>query len=478
MARSFLVIVGVGLVSLGCGFLGCAGSVDAAPGADASVSADGSPPVDSSPSTTQPISPSSSVACTDALADVYKTPSGLGALADAARGDIVRCAPDTTIDEAALNSRLRTTQEDVEVITGATTFRILYRTRKSDGSPAVSSARVFLPKVRRAGLLPAVVAAHGTIGVADICAPSMYETVNDYLALPFVTHGYPVIAPDYAGLGTDGIQGYGDNIDTGQSTLDAARALRKLVGDSAVGDRALVFGHSQGGGAALSAQALAPSYGAGLTLMGVVAFAPGLATQVNTDGYAYPAFLTSYGFGGPASFTALMLYSYFGNRYGDEHRGDGFGASVRSQLTSLVDTQCILQLPTTIPIVAPTYGVLMDETFRTTVLACGSGTGTCAEPGKSFVSYLHSNIPTFAKGGAPVLAIQGMADTVVTPSSFRCIVDKLRAEGATLTVCTDDAATHTNVVSRSMKHTLAWVDAVVDGGAPPSCTEATLPACP
>ena len=416
------------------------------------------------------------ITCTDAVADAYKAPSNLLELIDARRGDVVRCAPDTSIDKSTMASRVTNAGISMEVITGATSYRVAYRTRKFDGSATISSARIFLPTTSRLVDAPLLVAAHGTTGVADLCAPSAYETVSDYLVLPAVAHGYAVIAPDYAGLGTPGIPAYLDNAEAGQGMLDAARALAKFTGADSTA-RIFVYGHSQGGGAALSAQILAPTYGVGLNVTGVVSFAPGWATKVDVSALANPSLATAASLGAPAAFTSLILYSYFGNHLGETHKSEGFASSSRAAVTSLLESQCITQLPFSIPLVAPTFGSLIDATFRQTTLDCADGKPSCAEPGKSYLAAQKANVLTAAKGGAPVLAIQGLNDTVVPPATFRCVADKLKAEGVDTMVCTDAQADHLGVVGRNSKLMLDWVDAKVDGKPVPTCTTSVLPAC-
>lgn len=73
--------------------------------------------------------------------------------------------------------------------------------------------------------LPVVAVAHGAEGLADNCAPTRRPYGLFEMALPWASRGYAVIGPDFAGLGSAGVQGYVDNHDTGYSMLDAVRAL-------------------------------------------------------------------------------------------------------------------------------------------------------------------------------------------------------------------------------------------------------------
>jgi len=204
------------------------------------------------------------VACDDTTSGVYVTPAGLPAMTMDARGAIVRCAFDSTLSLSDAASQLATASDTgVTATSGATVYRIAYRTYREDGVAGVSTARVYLPTTPRALPLPIIAVAHSTVGLAPSCAPSEDPTSLENLALPWAANGYAVIATDYAGLGNEGIQGYAANHDQAHSLLDSVRALRALVDPRALGDQVLLVGYSQGGGAVLAAQGLAGAYGAG-----------------------------------------------------------------------------------------------------------------------------------------------------------------------------------------------------------------------
>jgi alpha-beta hydrolase superfamily lysophospholipase len=75
--------------------------------------------------------------------------------------------------------------------------------------------------------------------------------------------GYVVAATDYPGLGTSGPHPYLVGLSEGRAALDSVRAARSMAGsDSAFA----VWGHSQGGHAALYAGILAANYAPELKL--------------------------------------------------------------------------------------------------------------------------------------------------------------------------------------------------------------------
>ena len=90
----------------------------------------------------------------------------------------------------------------------------------------------------------------------------------------YLNAGWLIAATDYQGLGvSEGIHPYLVGASEGQGVLDAAQAARQLP-HLRVSGTVLVYGHSQGGQAALFAGELAPSYAPSLQVIGVVAAAP------------------------------------------------------------------------------------------------------------------------------------------------------------------------------------------------------------
>lgn len=100
-----------------------------------------------------------------------------------------------------------------------------------------------------------VVWAHGTTGVADICAPSTEGISSKVLPLikQLLDEGYIVIAPDYEGLGTEGSHPFLNLKSEAFSITDAVVAAHQYLAQQnlLVSDQWLTVGHSQGGQAAL-----------------------------------------------------------------------------------------------------------------------------------------------------------------------------------------------------------------------------------
>lgn len=158
---------------------------------------------------------------------------------------------------------------------GAVAWRILHATTRDDGSPTLASAIVMVARGAPAGLRPVVAWAHGTTGIVRGCAPSLLGDPFAHVPAlqPLLAQGWAYVATDYVGLGADGIHPYLVGTGQARSALDAVRAARQMVG-VALADRTVVWGHSQGGNAALWAGMLAPTYAPDVPLAGIAALAP------------------------------------------------------------------------------------------------------------------------------------------------------------------------------------------------------------
>nr|WP_179492382.1 lipase family protein [Microbacterium immunditiarum] len=155
-------------------------------------------------------------------------------------------------------------------------WRILYTTTNLDGHPAISSGIVVVPREGE-GDWPVIDWAHGTTGVAQHCAPSLspepFESGALFVLPEVIANGWALVATDYIGLGTAGPHPYLIGEPTGHAVLDAVRAARQLD-EARLGEQTVVWGHSQGGGAALWTGVLADEYAPDVPLDGVAALAP------------------------------------------------------------------------------------------------------------------------------------------------------------------------------------------------------------
>ena len=155
-------------------------------------------------------------------------------------------------------------------------WRVLYTSTGIDGEPIAVSGMVFAPAGPiPPGGRPVVSWAHPTTGIDDQCAPSRSpKPYDDVQGLAdFLNLGWVVVATDYQGLGTDGMHPYLVGASEAQGTIDIVRAARNMD-EAGASSNYFVFGHSQGGQAALFAGQMASTYAPELQLLGVAAAAP------------------------------------------------------------------------------------------------------------------------------------------------------------------------------------------------------------
>ncbi|MDQ3335787.1 MAG: alpha/beta fold hydrolase [Myxococcota bacterium] len=417
--------------------------------------------------------------CTATADAIYTTPAQL----PAARGAIIKCALGDKLDQATVQSEMNAAgAEGVVAQTGARVVKISYRTVRSDGSAAATTATVYLPLVPRAVPAPVVLIGRPTSGIADTCAPSKKPRPERNLALPFAARGFVTITPDFAGLGNEGTHAYLDNHEAVSELFDGAKALKALVPGNVVGDPVGAVGYSQGGGVVLSAQALEHATTSARTLKGIAVLAPQWPISTKSFGYEdvlrNPDRFTALAGLAPATVTVLRHYGYFMNKVGAQNGGDAFPAAERSSIIGSIESLCTVALGGALDANQTRLRELVDETFRTSMLACIDGGAGCTGRAQQFHQWVTNDFVTADPQGARVLVVQGLADQVMPAAGeAACGVAKLRAEGVQPEICSDSTATHDTVLERRIENVVAWIEAVATGVAAPACGSQTLPAC-
>jgi pimeloyl-ACP methyl ester carboxylesterase len=187
---------------------------------------------------------------------------------------------------------------------GAAAYRVLYRSLGLHDQPIAVSGVVVIPAGPvPAGGRPIVAWAHPTTGVVSHCAPSLAMVVFKQMQglRAMLARGYAVAATDYPGLGTPGPHPYLVGVSEARAVIDSVRAARDLSGAGG-GSRFAVWGHSQGGHAALYTGILAKRYAPELELAGVAAAAP--ATELA------PLMAEDLNSAGGRNLTAMTLWSW------------------------------------------------------------------------------------------------------------------------------------------------------------------------
>jgi pimeloyl-ACP methyl ester carboxylesterase len=440
-------------------------------------------------------------ACDDDAASVYAVRTGdLPPHHPDLRGEIVRCARDRTLPAEELGAALALLGHPAPAPAGGVTiYRLTYRTERFSPTPdrrgGLSAALLFVPERPRGPRPPIVVAGHGTVGLADKCAPSQEDPRGHAVSLGLAAEGFPVIAPDYAGFHFDPPSGWTLAQDEAYSLLDASRAARRL----GIGDGVVLVGHSQGGHGVLAAQSEARRYGAGGSIEGVVGLAP-FWSHPRSFGAILSSFAATAGVntGAFLAFSLLYFYSH-GELYDGPGRGtDMLRPALREPVREALRSECFSGLVAKLATLGPSASEIFDPAFAQEVGQCGltANPAQCeGEAARTWHARFSADRPAVDPSGAPLLIWQGGADAVVTPSGAMCGVDKIRRDldaagkgraSATLTVCADPQADHGSITVRPMSWIGRWiaartmgaaepepcagVDALGAGGASPSCS--------
>ena len=165
-----------------------------------------------------------------------------------------------------------------DVPNNAIAWRILYTTTGVDGKVRTASGLVVVPEGGEPGQRwPVIDWNHSTTGYAEHCAPSLqarpFWAGGLYPIKKVLKEGWAIVATDYIGLGTPGPHPYLFGAPSAYASLDAVRAARE-IDEAQLSSSTVIWGHSQGGAAALWSAALARSYAPEVWVRGVAAFAP------------------------------------------------------------------------------------------------------------------------------------------------------------------------------------------------------------
>jgi predicted esterase len=330
-----------------------------------------------------------------------------------------------------------------------TATRILYHSRTSTGRDTGASGVVLVPRGNQpAGGWPVVVDAHGSSGIGRDCAPSlMRDLYHGNQMLQFVRRGWALVAPDYAGMGTTGKVEFVNADAEANDVIDALRAARQAL--PVLSHQWVLWGHSQGGGAALAVaqrqvHQSEPGY------LGAVITSPAAdLTQIVIHAATTP---------GLGVFMALIA------------RGAAESDPSISPRLALTPTAFHL-LPVTqtgcLGVVTAVYSGLTGPALVRPDYLTASGLS----------GYLASNSTGRAPAAGPILLLQGDADVVVPRALTDQVAANLCHAGATVDYRTYPGLGHdtipgavTGIDDGAMPDILSWVAArFADGPVASAC---------
>jgi pimeloyl-ACP methyl ester carboxylesterase len=334
---------------------------------------------------------------------------------------------------------------------GATTYRVLYRSTGLDNKPILVSGVVIVPPGDPPpGGRPILAWAHPTSGVVPRCAPSLaiflFEQIQGLRS--FVRDGYVVAATDYPGLGTAGPHPYLVGTSEARAVIDSVRVAAQLPGAGG-GKKFVVWGHSQGGHAALFTGIIAKTYAPELDLLGVAAAAPAtdLVTLMNED-------IDSVG---GKNITAMTLWSW--QRVFDANMDKLVDRRAIPVIDQLAE-ECI-EGPFDIRIRQITEQPL-EQYFLTTKHPSD------VEP---WHTLLAQNSPGTLPAGIPVFLAQGTDDVIIRPKVTQDYAARLCGAGSKVRMLSMPNIGHGRAAQASTQAMLDWTSGRLAGTtAPDDCS--------
>ena len=311
--------------------------------------------------------------------------------------------------------------------------RIMYHSQSIAGADTAVTGLIAVPSTPPpAGGFPVVTWAHGTTGIADMCAPSFGGADFVDFANRLLDAGYVVTATDYEGLGTPGRHPYIVGESEARGTLDIVRAARNLP-DTHASDRYVVWGHSQGGHAAMFSLHIADAWAPELHLMGVVAGAPPSQLYL-----VYQALKDS-----PFRAYILMAAAGFNAAYGDTLAPlDKVLTPTGLQALDTVDDGCADY------VAQQTAGIPTEDMLK-------------ADPSTvpEWDALLNANDPGkfSAPRPVPLLMIQGGNDEQIPVVSTQILFDQQCAIGQTEQRWIYPGQSHAGVIGPSFADMLTWI---------------------
>lgn len=362
---------------------------------------------------------------------------------------------------------------DKDVINTALNVQVMrYNMPNVMGKMAEATALVMYPKTEQPkDGWRVVVWKHGTVGSGDSCAPSANSFNPRFKAMAesLLDKGYVIVAPDYEGLGTQGIHPYLHLTSAANSAIYAVKAFAEQQGSKFNGQWVSV-GQSQGGHASLATAELASkdkNYKAAIAaapasslgyIIGTVApqalnqLVVGEAMGVVPAGSAKMVYseLLAY-----AAYVAVGIKAYEPNFvYQEIFEGSAKQAAEQAEGTTGENGLCLQELM---------YSFSNDIDRW---LQANAGKTVADYPGlvgnfdqnASVKKFLEQNQPATKKIDVPVMIIQGKADMAVPYDVTNALQQRLAALGTDVTFLGVDGAGHTQAIVQKNPELVAFIE--------------------
>ena len=290
-------------------------------------------------------------------------------------------------------------------------LRLLYTSKDGIANDRIIpvSGVLYLPKGEPpVGGWPLLAWTHGTVGIADSCAPSWdgRQAQDEAYLNHFLTHGFAIVASDYQGLGTEGTHPYLASRPAAYSNLDIIRAVQRAP--FPVSNDVILIGQSQGAGAAVASAGYASTYAPELSVIGVV-----------TTGVPFfvPAiFEAMERLRNPNKPDPLLGYSFFAmtltEQLDSEFSLSAYVSEKAMPIATRVDDLCYREMKELVTEAALTYSESFDESPRQAL----------------FKSFEAMSYPKFALD-IPIFVGTGGLDRDTPPKMQRMLINKMCEAG-------------------------------------------------
>lgn len=330
--------------------------------------------------------------------------------------------------------------------------QILYTStdwRNSEHIITVSGA-IFFPKGKPPeGGWPLIGWAHGTTGIADVCAPSLQPRSNRdkaYLGA-WLRKGFAIVATDYQGLGTPGVHPYLQFRAEGYSVLDSLRAA--IAHYRALSPRQLLtMGQSQGGEGSIAAAYLAPVYSPELGILGTVATGVVAHTANIGDARQTPLspLYTSEESGESGAYEALWFLGTAQSIDPDRIRPADYLSENGLKLAQKAQRSCMKELSE----FASRHDLGYSKFYR-------RPSPQLEETVNRWTDFPDVHIPT------PVFVGTGLSDNAALPEKQYNFASAMCAAGTRVEMHYYPGADHSGAVLQSLEHSVPFVDRLIQG---------------
>jgi pimeloyl-ACP methyl ester carboxylesterase len=327
--------------------------------------------------------------------------------------------------------------KDVTLPAGTAGWRILYTTTVNDKTSATAVAVVIAPIHPPSGPRPVIMWEHATFGVLQKCMPSLLS--EPAVGIPatdrIAASNWVIVATDYSFADKGGPMPYLIGEGEARAALDSVRAAHQMP-ELKLDPRTVVWGHSQGGHAALWTGIIGPRYAPEVKIVGVASIAPA----------ANPTRIIAQN---PS--VEKMLGAYVALAYGRFYPDITFEAALRP--AAVKAARQIVDLCAFAPPEDPEQILALASTFDGPALAIPAN--------RALVARLTQNVPN-QPIAAPLLIAQGLADPVIPPAATSEYVDQRCAAGQHLEYWTFTGLDHGTIVRPGSSLTeplVAWTSA-------------------